>query len=298
MKKTTIVTHNGKFHADDAFAVATLSLMLEKEGIAVQIKRSRDPLVWQTADYLIDVGGENIPEQNKFDHHQRGGGGNRPNSIPYAAFGLVWKKYGAILCGVEAAAVLDNRIVAPIDANDVGTEIVSPMYPGVYPYSISHVISSFLPTWKEKEGDYDVRFMEVLQLAKSILAREIRNAITNEEAKSRVREIYAAATDKRVLVFDAHYSELAWGEVLASFPETLYVIYPNNNSWHVTAVRKDPSRFEARKRFPVAWATKRDGELASITGVPDAVFCHNSGHLAVATSKEGALELARRAVES
>ena len=298
MKKTIIVTHSGKFHADDAFAVAALSLLLSREGIVPEIQRSRDPEVWKTADYLVDVGGEHLPEQDKFDHHQSGGAGGRPNGISYAAFGLVWKKYGAALCGEEAASALDLRIVAPLDAHDVGIEIFSPLIPGVSPYLVSHAVASFMPTWKEKETDYDTRFAEVVLFARSVLAREIRNAIVDEEAKSRVRETYMAASDKRVLVFDAHYSELAWGDVTSKVPEPLYVLYPSNGSWHATAVRKDPSRFEAKRPFPAAWAGKKDAELAAETGVADAVFCHNSRHLAVARSKEGAMKLAEISLKS
>ena len=40
MKKIIIATHSGSFHADDLFAVATLSLLLGKENI--EVIRTRD----------------------------------------------------------------------------------------------------------------------------------------------------------------------------------------------------------------------------------------------------------------
>jgi uncharacterized UPF0160 family protein len=40
----------------------------------------------------------------------------------------------------------------------------------------------------------------------------------------------------------------------------------------------------------------RDAELAAVTGVPDAVFCHNARFIAAAVSFEGALTMARQAL--
>ena len=61
---------------------------------------------------------------------------------------------------------------------------------------------------------------------------------------------------------------------------------------------KDSRFFLRRKYFPESWAGKRDSELAGITGVLDAVFCHNHRFIAVAGSKEGAFALAKLAAES
>ena len=56
--------------------------------------------------------------------------------------------------------------------------------------------------------------------------------------------------------------------------------------------------FEDRMKLPAAWAGLRDEELAKVTGVPDAVFCHRALFLAVAKSKEGALALAKLALSN
>ena len=54
----TIITHDGKFHADDVFAVATLLLILRRESPSVSIVRSRDSALVARADFVIDVGGQ------------------------------------------------------------------------------------------------------------------------------------------------------------------------------------------------------------------------------------------------
>ncbi len=44
--------------------------------------------------------------------------------------------------------------------------------------------------------------------------------------------------------------------------------------------------FANRKDLPEAWAGRADAELAEVTGVPDARFCHAGRFMAVAGSRE------------
>ena len=85
MKK--IITHSGSFHTDDIFACAALSILLEDDDMPLEIIRTRDQEVIKSLDkeegYVVDVGGVYNEEENKFDHHQPGGAGKRPNGIEY-----------------------------------------------------------------------------------------------------------------------------------------------------------------------------------------------------------------------
>ena len=111
MKKNKIViTHNGCFHTDDVFAVAIISLVEGK----VEISRTRDEKVFETADYVVDVGGQYSPSRKRFDHHQKGGAGTHVNGIPYASCGLVWNAYGEKLCGGSQAAEIIEAAIAGI----------------------------------------------------------------------------------------------------------------------------------------------------------------------------------------
>ena len=88
-----IVTHSGSFHQDELFAVAALLFIFPD----AEVIRTRDDAVIKSADIAVDVGGIDDPNKERFDHHQEGGAGKRANGIPYASFGLVWKKYGEII---------------------------------------------------------------------------------------------------------------------------------------------------------------------------------------------------------
>ena len=292
MNRKTIATHDGAFHADDVLAVATL-LLLEPEAIVVRV---RDEATIAAADFAVDVGGVYDEMQNRFDHHQIEGAGVRLNSIPFAAFGLVWKRFGEELSGnALVAELVDRTLVLPIDANDNGIDLSRQNLPHLSSYEIFDVIRAFIPTWQEKQAPMDDAFAEAVSFAKRIIVREIRRAAAVVAGQKKIKEAYLAATDKRLVVLDEDYS---WKNALAEVPEPLYVVHPQNGTWRLYCVRDNPHLFVNRKDLPEAWAGLRDTELTKITGVSDAVFCHRNRFMAVAKSKEGATELARKALTS
>lgn len=109
MKEQLILTHDGKFHVDEIFAIAILSkFILKKKVKSLKIIRTRDEKTVSLHQknketYVIDVG-ECFDSKNKnFDHHQ-----SDPNlvwdkqlihfdqkfdKILLSACGLVWKEF-------------------------------------------------------------------------------------------------------------------------------------------------------------------------------------------------------------
>ncbi|TSC83607.1 MAG: hypothetical protein G01um101417_482 [Parcubacteria group bacterium Gr01-1014_17] len=293
--KKLIVTHDGGFHADDAFAVA--ALLLHTKGNA-EVVRSRVPKVIASGDFVVDVGWEYNETRSRFDHHQPGGAGERSNKIPYAAFGLVWKKFGAAISdSEEIAARVDAKLVQPIDAADNGVQLGN--YEGAlaFPYFMQNAVFAFEPTWNEKNLSLDAQFDEARKFAGVILEREIAHARDALLGEGRVRAAYKAAEDKRIIVLDEKYH---WGDILGEKAEPLFVVTPDrgpSGNWRAHAVRVGPNSFTSRLSFPEAWAGKRDEELALVSGVPDAVFCHNKLFTVAAQTKEGAIALAKKALE-
>ncbi len=293
--KIQAVTHNGIFHTDDVFSAALLELVLARP---IQLCRTRDEKIIAEGEYVFDVGGVYEPAKHRFDHHQVGGAGKRENGIPYAAFGLLWKEYGRKLCGSDSVAQkIEEKLVMPIDAIDNGVSISKSLVSDISAYEIDDVVNSFRPTWKEDESDMDLRFSFAAALAKNILEREIKKAQDAEEAQQFVDKFYQEASDKRIIIMDRKYP---FQDTLEKYPEPLYVVHPVavDDTWRVYTMRRERNSFHNRKDLPVSWAGKRDGELAAVTGVPDATFCHNGKFLAVAKSKEGALRLAGLAVKN
>ncbi|MFZ2150398.1 MAG: MYG1 family protein [Minisyncoccia bacterium] len=295
--KKKLITHDGSFHSDDVFAAAAFSLMLEKDGVSFEIIRTRDEDIIETGDYVFDVGGVHDVEKNRFDHHQVGGAGKRPNGIEYAAFGLVWKKFGKILAGSEkSAAMIDKKLVSPIDAWDNGYDLVANKYE-ITPYYMQHIFFAMHPTWKEEDVNIDGVFLECVEMAKKVLTREIIQAKDLIEAEEAVMATYNASPDKRIIILEKNYP---FEYVLHALSEPLYAVYPRKTegSWGVKAIRQDPKSFINRKNLPKAWAGLQGEELVNVSGVSDAIFCHRGLWLAGAKSKEGAIKLAQIAVES
>ena len=292
-KKTTVAVHDGKFHADDIFATATIELML---GRKVRIVRTRDDAKLAKADFVADVGNVYDPSKQRFDHHMREGAGARENGIPYAAFGLVWKEYGEKVCSSkEIADRIDARLIAPIDAEDNGMSIYDPKGETT-PFTIQQFFYLHRPTWKESEELYDEAFPDLVALAKEVILREIEITRDVLEAREIAEKAYAEAEDKRLIVLEIACPH---GETLAAHPEPLVVVFPRRGStnWGVGLVPSGEGMFQDRMKLPEAWAGLRDEDMAKASGVPDAIFCHRARFLAVAKSKEGALALAKLALD-
>jgi uncharacterized UPF0160 family protein len=294
MSNINIITHSGGFHADDVCAVATLSILYKDK---ISVIRTRDSEVIKTGDIILDVGGLSDGERF-FDHHQEGGAGKRENGIPYASFGLIWKKFGGeIVKNQNVFEKIDRVLVQPIDAIDNGVKITESIFEDVSMLSINSIVQSFNPTWDDENKDYDSMFLQAVEHFKLIISRIIKFHESEDLAKSHVINSYQSAEDKRIIVLD---KEFPFQETLMSFKEPLFAIYmsPQSLTWHVKAISKEKHSFLNRMNFPTGWAGKSDKELQKITGVQDAVFCHNKLFLAVAGSKEGAVKLAELAISN
>jgi uncharacterized UPF0160 family protein len=296
--KIRIGTHNGGFHADDIFAVASLLLYLGKEKDEVDIIRTRDPELFSTADYLVDVGMVYDPAKNRLDHHQAGGAGKRNNGIPYAAFGLVWKEFGEQIAGnKKAAEKIDQKLVQPVDAQDSGFVAWEPVVKDFSPYTIQSALLSFSPGPDKSSKESDRIFLDLLDLARQIISNEVRKALWEVDAERVIMNAYHDSLDKRLIVLE---NSRGWGhfvrDVLERFPEPLYTIVERKNGdWLAIAVEKE--MFVSRKPFPENWCGKVDEELQKTSGVPDAVFCHADGFMCIAKTKEGVRQLAKLALE-
>ncbi|HYE38724.1 MAG TPA: MYG1 family protein, partial [Ramlibacter sp.] len=96
-------------------------------------------------------------------------------------------------------------------------------------------------------------------------------------------------------------SALPWTQVVRKeMPKVLFVISHSiaEQRYLLHTVPVSPESFTARADLPEPWAGLRDAELAAVTGVPDATFCHNGRFIAAAKSYEGAHTLATLALQA
>jgi uncharacterized UPF0160 family protein len=308
-----IVTHSGKFHADDAWAVATLQVVFPRAAI----RRTREPAVIEAADFAVDVGGTWDPATGRFDHHQKGFDGARRTGVPYASAGLVWREYGARCVSAlalahtghalpeeaarEIAYAIDGDIVQYLDLSDVGAAKNAPGG-----YGLSAVVSGFNPNWLDEQrlgygeaaDTYRLdQFRRALAFLTDVMANAVKYRVGALLALEQVRQSEVLEGGKLLLLKN---SALPWTSVVRKeMPKVLFVISHNlsEQRYMLHTVPASPENFEARADLPATWAGLRDAELAAVTGVADAGFCHNGRFIAAAKSFEGVLAMARLALE-
>ncbi len=299
-----IATHNGSFHADDVFGVAVLMQLHP----GAELVRTRDLPTIAAADFAVDVGGEWDAARGRFDHHQKGFTGARASGVVYASAGLVWTAHGPALVerlfGLQDAALaqsvadaLDQQLVQHLDRADTGAAHGAP---GLF--GLSALLSQFNTTWDRRGGAEQSEqaafdnFHRAVALTTQLLLASLDQLRADYQGAQLVRDA-ERTLDGRVLVMPR--GGLPWSEVVATeMPEVLYVVYPDSSDkqYQVHVVTVEPHSFVARKDLPRAWAGLRLAELAAVSGVADAVFCHNGRFIAGASSLQGALRLAELAL--
>jgi len=309
-----IATHGGKFHADDAWAVAVLKVLFPDADII----RTREQARIDAADFAIDVGGAWDPASGRFDHHQKEFDGARVSGVPYASAGLVWRDYGARCVAVLAerltgeilgddtaqqiAYAIDADIVQYLDLSDVG---VARNAPGSY--GLSAVVSGFNLGWldeqrlgygEEVETQRMAQFMRALEFLTDIMGNAVRYRVGAMLAVSQVRSAEVLEGGRLLFLKNA---ALPWSSVVRKeMPKILFVISHSltENRYILHTVSVDAESFDARADLPAAWAGLREADLAAVTGVPDAVFCHTGRFIAAARSYEGIRIMARQALDA
>jgi len=159
--------------------------------------------------------------------------------------------------------------------------------------NITTIISGYNPLWYSVEPETE-SFNEAVELSSVILKNTIRKRLSVLKSKEIVMKAYENRTLPEVLVLDTF---CPWGEALKDIDkdlEILFVVYPRKDSYAMQTVRGEEGK--DRKYLPRSWAGKNNEDLAEITGVKDAVFCHTGRFIAVAQSYEGIMELCQLAI--
>lgn len=285
----TVGTHNGRFHSDEIFAIATLKELYPK----LKIIRSRDLEELRKLDLRVDVGERYNPETGDFDHHQKSFTDKGPSGIPYSSFGLIWKHYGMKLCKSQKIwASIEERLVRFIDAGDNG---INSAKEGMFIYAIGHVITAlFSPMWNE-EGIEDKRFEEAVEFARSILRREIERGSNLEEGEKITEDAIKKRENKEYVILPKRGLPLG---PLSKYQEIKFSLSPRDEGkWTIEAIKKDEIGFDNRMYFPKSWGGLTFEELDKVTKIPGGVFCHKLLFITVAKDKNTAIKLVEAAIK-
>jgi uncharacterized UPF0160 family protein len=269
-----------------------------KEIFDIELVRTRDPEVMKELDIVYDVG------DGEFDHHQvdkefREGG------TPYAASGLIWRKFGRDVVRINAPdfsedeiynvfRYIDRNLIESIDASDNGIRGAMTIIPTP---NISTIISNFNPPWDADAENEDEYFHQAVKLADIILGNALAQQISTVKAKAHIAAAFEKRPRPELLVLERSYP---WPRVLNSIDrekQVLFVVFPREEEYLLQTVRGSGSMGN-RKSLPETWAGKRDEELNEIIGIDDAIFCHSGRFIAGAKSEKSIMKMAELAIDT
>lgn len=262
----------------------------------IEVIRTREPKRLGELDIVYDVGG------GKFDHHGLKKV-YRENETPYAACGLIWCEYGKaaihylepLLTEDEIESVfqyVDRALIEGIDAQDNGIRFEEVAIPIM---NISIIISGYNPPWYS-EDDENYAFNKAVPLCIDVLKNTINRRVAVFKSKDLVIQAYKKRNKNEVIVLDRY---CLWDEALMEIDEheeILFVIFRDKDKYMIQTVKDRDGN--TRKDLPEAWAGRENEELAAITGIEDAAFCHSGRFLAVARTFEAIMQMAEQAIHS
>jgi len=276
-----LVTHSGRFHADEVFAISMVKMVEDR-----QIVRSRDDEVIKQADIVLDVGAEYNPETLRFDHHQNSFTEERPDGIPFATAGLIWRHYATRIFHSKgltdeyevafATKWVDDKLISDIDAVDNGLYQEDPRP------SVSLLIAMMNESSDEPEKQ-DIAFNNAIELTSGILENFIKAAMKEAEVVVELEE-YAKSVTDGILILDKN---LPFKDFIRSHPEITRVVYPRSEEQFGVYCNG------MENHLPEKFRGLRDSELNQVSGLDDTIFCHKSGFMSVTLSLESALFMAR-----
>lgn len=323
------VTHAGTFHMDECMATVLIAEVCSKPIVVYRAKKFTDDLAGPLS-IVYDIGG------GEFDHHQPGGNGVRPNGVPYASAGLIWRKYGRTIVENCLGAPLnaspenvdwvweyvDRELIQGIDANDTGTLPARNFACNCL--DVSGIIRYMNPTWDDLENHDESldevyenkQFLKAVKQAAKIFSNVIDYASSAIKARSLVIKAVtdvkdtkngdgAPAVGSHVAVLPSylpwldHIFNLGSGEIQKAANNILYIVYPAKRGgyqFRVVPIQKKGS-YSQRNHVPESWLGLNGQALIDVCGVSDADFVHPNGFIGGAKSSYGATEMAMLAIE-
>lgn len=198
---------------------------------------------------------------------------------------------------------------------------------------LSSRIANLNPRWNQASdaADSDKRFERASALAGSEFSQAVENLwegwLPAREIVLRgvaERKAKTGDTSGRILLFDefASWKEhlfaleklgeeavqaeasgqttnaAASGSSVTPIEPILYVIYPDESGkWRIQAVPVSSGSFQSRKPLPEQWRGVRDQDLTDKSGIPGCIFVHASGFIGGNATRDGALQMAKKALE-
>lgn len=293
-----IGTHGGTIHGDETAGVSIYELANPEKDIFVV--RIIDTKQLNGLDLVLDIGG------GEFDHHMAGFNIRRKSGEKYASAGLMWRRFGeqAIKNVIAEKNIdlnadeiqrikekIDREVIIPVDQEDNGEKCSNHTF---------SFVPKFIPAWTE-EPDYDQAFQRVERVVAEILKEIIKEEAIKIATEKELEERYSKVSDG---ILELPVQTMPWKEAVISYnetrkPEINFVIFPHpTGGWALQCVPPTMEQeFDQRIPLPKEWAGKTDKALQEVSGIKDAIRCHNGLFFAKAETKKSVMEMCKIATE-
>ncbi|MFC7557157.1 MYG1 family protein [Pseudoroseomonas wenyumeiae] len=196
------------------------------------------------------------------------------------------------------------KFVRHVDLVDNGVERTAPT-------DLTALVDAFNSTWDEPSQSDPAAF-EARQLAGFLRAsRMVAVALEQQVEKERgtvfaSQAVARAWEDCRSGITGLHPDLLElprgmpWQRTAFELAlPILYVMSPEpDGRWKLQAMPAEKGSLRNRLDMPEAWRGLQDAALEQACGIPGAVFVHRNGHLAIAATRDAALDMARACLAS
>lgn len=331
-----IGTHSGHFHADEALAVWMLKTLPQFAGAEVVRSRDMSVLEGCDIVVDVGGKYEPPKFYDHHQRGFETTFDSEHTTTKLSSAGLVYKHYGldivrGLLTKIFTSCSPKKRkldiedvvkavyveaydtFIEPVDALDNGVNAYATEKPrySLNNMSLQSVVGCLSPLPLEDNSDeaFDAQFQKASDLMGMAFEAQVRSLAlgwypSRENVRRAFEDRFQYDAKGRILVLN---EPAFWKEFLTAFEqestargesaEVLYVLYPTPDSTRIQAVPVAPDSFESRKPLPASWRGVRDEELSKVTGVDGGVFVHASGFIGGNKTFEGALEMAKKALD-
>ena len=260
--------HSGTFHSDELIAIALIRITT---GDDIEVVRTRDDILLDSCDILVDVGGIYDKDKNRFDHHQFN---ETSKFYGLSSAGLVYEKYKSSIAHNEDL----DALIEAVDARDtrVGydeSNVYEALFDAITACNSIDIMSM------EQDYRFDMILDIVEDILYSILTKDIGAYTSKLDSLERLAESYTK--EKEVIFSKRAKSFLDLGEVLVSSFFTNWRNVSKNTGKCIIMKGDKEGQYKIMT----------DTSKYKIAVVRDEVFTHFNGFIAIAKPTKNSTHL-------
>ena len=282
---TTLYTHGGKPHLDDAICGFIASVFGAKVVRVNMLPEHVDVNAYE-GNIAADIGG------GVYDHHSADTP-KRADGFTHCGASLMWEYFGEDVIRTMypdckkpeyVAYRVDKDILSTVSSYDNGEG-----EPGVY--TIYQAAAAFVPAWNSTKT-MDEAYSDMVNFASGIITRLCEYVIAALDAETVVT---GALSDMKngIVVMDRF---APWQSYVIPNEDAKFVVFPGiRGGWNLQVVPNSFRDREPRCSFPVEWLGKSgDAAKKERRGM---TFCHPGNFLATFGTKTAAIAAAKRLIK-